>query len=124
MYFSAALSRSRQAPPGARVPRRTQHDDAFRWPGGESYAEFRARVLRALSRLAARHPGATVAVFTHSGVISQVLGTLRGRLAAQWERDRPEPMSATTVTWHGARPQALLEFKSRDWFRPVPRPLG
>jgi broad specificity phosphatase PhoE len=98
----------------------SQDDDAFRWPGGESYAEFRARVLGGLSRLAARHPGETVAVVTHSGLVSQVLGCLRGRLAAQWERDRPDPLSATTVLWDGARPQALLEFNSNGWFRSLP----
>jgi broad specificity phosphatase PhoE len=103
---------------------KSQEDDAFRWPGGESYAEFRARVLGGLSRLAARHPGETVAVVTHSGVISQVLGSLRGRLAAQWERGRPDPLSATTVLWNGARPEMLLEFNCSEWFRQVPRPHG
>jgi broad specificity phosphatase PhoE len=34
-----------------------QDDDDFRWPGGESYREFRERCLRAARRIAARHPG-------------------------------------------------------------------
>lgn len=95
---------------------KSQDDDAFRWPCGESYAEFRARVLGGLARLAARHPGGTVAVITHSGLISQVLGTLRGERAAAWERDRPDPLSATTVLWNGADPSVLLEFNSHEWF--------
>ena len=95
---------------------KSQKDDAFRWPSGESYAEFRARVVGSLTRLAARHPGETVAVVTHAGFISQVLGTLKGERAAAWEPDRPDPLSATTVLWDRDQPAALLEFNRQEWF--------
>ena len=47
-----------------------------RWdviPGAEPADEFAARVRDALVRLAGRHPDATIAVFTHGGVIGQAL---------------------------------------------------
>jgi probable phosphoglycerate mutase len=47
-----------------------------RWdviPGAEPSARFAARVRGAVGRLAAAHPGQRVAVFTHGGVIGQVL---------------------------------------------------
>jgi 2,3-bisphosphoglycerate-dependent phosphoglycerate mutase len=47
-----------------------------RWdviPGAEPADDFAARVREALVRLAGRHPDATIAVFTHGGVIGQAL---------------------------------------------------
>jgi probable phosphoglycerate mutase len=52
-----------------------------RWdviPGAEHPEDFAARVRAAITRIAARHPGSRVAVFTHGGVIGQALA-----LAAQ-----------------------------------------
>jgi probable phosphoglycerate mutase len=39
------------------------------WKGGESYEEMGARVIAALIRLAAKHPGETLLVVTHGGSI-------------------------------------------------------
>jgi probable phosphoglycerate mutase len=47
-----------------------------RWdviPGAESVVAFASRVREAVRRLAAAHPGQRLAVFTHGGVIGQVL---------------------------------------------------
>jgi 2,3-bisphosphoglycerate-dependent phosphoglycerate mutase len=93
-----------------------QDDDGFAWPGGESYREFRERVLRGLSTTAAAHTGERIAVVTHAGVISQVLGVVRHRRAAVWSVDRPEPFTATEVTWAGRRPVAVLTYNDRDWY--------
>ena len=93
---------------------RSQQDDDFTWPEGESYREFRQRVLTALSGIAARHRGERVAVVTHAGVIAQVLGVLKGRPAAVWEHDRPSPLTVTEVTWIDGAPAAVLRFNARD----------
>ena len=87
-----------------------QRDDEFRWPGGESYAEFRRRIVASLDRIAALHPDAEVAVVTHSGVVAQVLGILEGRAAAVWERDRPHPLAVTEVTWAPGGPLRRIRF--------------
>jgi alpha-ribazole phosphatase/probable phosphoglycerate mutase len=93
-----------------------QRDDGFAWPGGESYREFRARVLQALGRIAGAYRGELVAVVTHAGVIAQAIGTIRGRPAAAWEPDRPDALTATEIAWSGGRPQALVSFNRADWY--------
>lgn len=52
-----------------------------RWeviPGAEKAADFAARVRGAIERIAAAHPDQTVAVFTHGGVIGQILAEATG----------------------------------------------
>lgn len=86
-----------------------QDDPEFRWPGGESYREFRERVLGTLRRLAERHASERVLVVTHAGVISQVVGSQRAVSAACWERFRPHNGSLTEVRW-GPRGIELMRF--------------
>jgi len=93
-----------------------QNDDAFAWPGGETYAQFRARVLAGLEAAAAAHPSGRIAVVTHAGVISQVLGVIRGRTAAAWAVDRPDPLTATEVSWEHGTPRAVFTYGDRDWY--------
>jgi 2,3-bisphosphoglycerate-dependent phosphoglycerate mutase len=76
-----------------------QHDDSFRWPGGESYTEFRGRVRRAVDRIAARHAPGDALVVTHTGVITQALGMLHGWGAARWDRGRPAHAAIVEVDW-------------------------
>jgi probable phosphoglycerate mutase len=52
-----------------------------RWdviPGAEPSGEFAARVRGAVTRLAAAHPGQRLAVFTHGGVIGQLMALASG----------------------------------------------
>ena len=100
-----------------------QDDADFRWPGGESYRELRARSLAALHSLAARHPGQRVAVVTHAGVISQVLGALAGTSPARWEDFRPGNTALTEVAWseEGGR---CLSFDDRSHLCEVPAPIA
>jgi broad specificity phosphatase PhoE len=95
---------------------RAQVDCDFAWPGGESYACFRRRVLAALAGIAAKHPGQRVAVVTHAGVISQVLGSVRGRPPGVWEVDRPDPLTATEVTWDNGAPLSLVRYNDSHWY--------
>jgi broad specificity phosphatase PhoE len=44
-----------------------------RFPGGESFADLRARVLAASDEIRGRHTGATIAVVAHGGVTRTVL---------------------------------------------------
>ena len=94
-----------------------QHDDDFSWPAGESYRQFRARVLGTLGRIAAAHPGQRVAIVTHTGVVTQVLGVLRNRPAAAWAHDRPSPFTLTSVTWAHAAPLHVTTFDQPEWWR-------
>jgi alpha-ribazole phosphatase len=93
-----------------------QAEDTFAWPGGETYAQFRARVLTGLSGVAATYPAGRVIVVTHAGVVSQVLGVVRKRPACVWQPDRPRPLSATEVLWDGGQPRTVLSFNDPDWY--------
>ena len=52
------------------------HED-FCMPGGETTREFHARVLDAVYRIAGDHPGATLVVVTHGGVLDMIWRTAR-----------------------------------------------
>jgi probable phosphoglycerate mutase len=45
------------------------HEPDYGPPGGETLAEFHARVLTAVTSIATRHCGQTVAIVTHGGVL-------------------------------------------------------
>jgi 2,3-bisphosphoglycerate-dependent phosphoglycerate mutase len=101
-----------------------QADDAFRWPGGESYSRFRMRVLRGLHGIARRFPGGSVVVFTHAGVVSQVMGLIQGRGPAEWKRCLPRHTGITEVLWNHASPE-LVAFDDCDHLtRATPRRLA
>jgi broad specificity phosphatase PhoE len=93
-----------------------QNDETFAWPGGESYRQFRARILDGLRATARAHAGHRVAVVTHAGVVSQILGVLRGRTASTWAADRPDPLTATEITWSADGPFGLVSFNRPDWY--------
>ena len=79
-----------------------RHDDpGFRWPGGESYEELRARSVDAATRIASGHPGGRVVVVTHAGVISQLVGWIRGVSPARWDLFRPRNGSITELVLRG-----------------------
>lgn len=76
-----------------------QQDDDFRWPGGESYREFRERCLRIFQSIVGEYRGQTVAVVSHAGVISQIVGAQRGTRAAEWEQYRPGNTGVTKLIY-------------------------
>jgi 2,3-bisphosphoglycerate-dependent phosphoglycerate mutase len=52
------------------------HED-FCMPEGESTRQFHSRVMNAVYRLVASHPGETVVVVTHGGVLDMIYRTAR-----------------------------------------------
>jgi broad specificity phosphatase PhoE len=93
-----------------------QDDDAFAWPQGESYRDFRARIVEGLRATVEAHSAGRLAIVTHAGVISQLLGIIRGRPAAVWELDRPQPLTATEITWRDGAPRSVLSYNDPDWY--------
>jgi len=94
-----------------------QSNSEFAWPNGETYRNFRRRIFQALSGIAKRHSNARIPVVTHTGVISQVVGAMKGLLPAVWEQHRPGPFTATEVIWRGESPVELISFNLSDWWR-------
>ena len=52
-------------------------EEDFAMPEGESTRDFHARVMAAVQRLVAAHPGETVVVVTHGGVLDMIYRTAR-----------------------------------------------
>jgi broad specificity phosphatase PhoE len=94
-----------------------ESDDDFRWPGGESYAELRARALSSASAIAARHPAKRIAIVTHAGVITQLLGHITGTRPARWSAFRVGNASITEVTWASAGSE-ILAYDIREHLPP------
>lgn len=98
--------------------RNASQDDAdFAWPNGETYKNFRERVFRALDLIASRHRNARIPVVTHTGVIAQAVGAIKGLSPAVWEHHRAGPLTATEVIWRDGVPVQLLSFNVSGWWR-------
>lgn len=89
-----------------------QEREDFRWPGGESYREFRDRCIAAVRSIAAAHPSGRAVIVTHAGVISQILGFLSGVSPARWGLFRPGNASITELAWRGCS-GVVVSFDSR-----------
>lgn len=71
----------------------------FMWPSGESRSGFTARVSNALNGIALAHPGQTVGVVTHGGVIATFLTIVNRESPAYWRRWVVPNASLTEVRW-------------------------
>jgi alpha-ribazole phosphatase/probable phosphoglycerate mutase len=75
-----------------------------RFPGGESLADLRARVLPALEQIRGRHERESVAVVAHGGVIRVVLADVLGlQDGALFRLDQAEG-GVSVVDWLGGVP--------------------
>ena len=77
-------------------------DEDFSWPGGESRNAFTARVRGVIDRIASAHPGQTVAIVTHGGVISTFLTIIHGQPPGLWREWLVNNASLTEVAWDPA----------------------
>lgn len=96
-----------------------QDDDDLGWPGGESYRQLRDRCLLAVRRITEAHPGERVLVFTHAGVISQLMGVLHEIRPAAWEPFRPGNCSITEIEWTDGTGR-LIRFDDRSHLDGLP----
>ena len=71
----------------------------FMWPSGESRSGFTARALRVINEIAGRHPGRSVGVVTHGGLIATLLTVLHGESAANWRKWVVPNASLTEIVW-------------------------
>jgi broad specificity phosphatase PhoE len=95
---------------GLTVGEIAEHDDPAlaRWlphpareqlapPGGETQPEMSRRVLAALRRIAARHPGETVVIATHGGPIKSAVFAILDIPITSWHRTWISNGSLTTL---------------------------
>jgi broad specificity phosphatase PhoE len=78
-------------------------------PGGESFADVRARLLSGFGRIARAHAGATVALVGHGGTLKGLIALLIGlppeRVDALSLRANA---SLSVIDFRGGRPQLAL----------------
>jgi broad specificity phosphatase PhoE len=68
------------------------------WEDGESYEEMAERVLAAVNRIAAAHPGGSVLIVSHGGPIRAIQGAANGMDIDEYRRLRPvEPNARLTA---------------------------
>jgi broad specificity phosphatase PhoE len=79
-----------------------------RFPGGETFAELRERVCRALDAIVARHSDETVAIVTHAGSIRAALATWLGIAGEQIFRIDQRTASINIVDWLEGMPVVRL----------------
>ena len=79
----------------------------FRFPGGESFTEMQHRIVSALDRLRAAHPGATIVCVSHADPIKAAVAHALGTPLDLFQRIVISPCSVSAVAWGGAGPIVL-----------------
>lgn len=72
-------------------------DVTFGFPGGETRAQFYARVWRTFQQLADRHDGQEIAVVSHGGVLSSFLAWIAEGKPQRWRRYLKDNCSVSEV---------------------------
>ena len=103
------------------IQRFNASDPDWQAPHGESLIQAGLRVEGALRRIAAAHPGQTVAVFTHGTVIRQVLSHILALPPEQWGgTSHSENTAVTCLDFDGER----FSIRFRDDASHLPEELG
>jgi len=83
------------------------YPSGFRFPGGESFVEMQARMLGALGRLTAAHPGQTIVAVSHADTIKAAVAHALGTHLDLFQRIVISPCSISTVMYGDTGPMVL-----------------
>jgi probable phosphoglycerate mutase len=100
MELKAAIKR----PEWATVQR---YPSGFTFPGGESFLAMQARVLAALDRMRAAHPGQAVVAVSHADPIRAVVAHAMGSHLDMFQRVVVSPCSLTAIVFGAGGPTVL-----------------
>ena len=79
----------------------------FRFPGGESFTEMQARMVTALDRLRAKHPGGTIVCVSHADPIKAVVAHAMGTHLDLFQRIVIGTCSVSAIAYTGGGPIVL-----------------
>lgn len=79
----------------------------FRFPGGESFTEMQHRMVTALDRLRAAHPGNTIVCVSHADPIKAAVANAIGTHLDLFQRIVISPCSLSVLSWTGFGPVVL-----------------
>lgn len=74
-----------------------QNPSEFRFPGGESFVEMQERIVGGIRDLAARHPGETIACFSHADPIKAALTSFEGMELDRFQSVAVDPASVSSL---------------------------
>jgi probable phosphomutase (TIGR03848 family) len=87
---------------------------AFRFPGGESFLEMQSRIVDAIERIRAKHPGETVVVVSHADPIKAAAADAVGTPLDLFQRIVISPCSVTAILYGDSSPIALTVNSTGD----------
>ena len=87
---------------------------SFKYPGGESFAAFTARVQRALDQLLITHGTGEVALVAHGGVCRAIIGNALGMPTHNWLRLAQDYGCLNVIDWYDVNPTVRLLNGSSD----------
>jgi probable phosphoglycerate mutase len=98
-----------------------QNPSGFRFPGGESFTEMQARIVTAVQRLVAAHPGQTVVAVSHADPIKAAVAHAMGSHLDLFQRIVVSPCSVTAIIYSSSGPVVLcVNSTGRDLTSLVP----
>lgn len=113
-WTGASLASLRRLPQWQAV----QHNPSgFRFPGGESFVEMRARIAGAVERIVARHPGEVVVAVSHADPIKVAVGEAMGVPLDLVQRTAISTCSVSVVAYGPAGPSVLTVNSTGDLTR-------
>src|SRR2546423_5490203 len=86
----------------------------FRFPGGESFLEMQSRIVDALERIRAEHPGGTVVAVSHADPIKAAAADAVGTPLDLFQRIVISPCSVTAILYGDSSPIALTVNSTGD----------
>ncbi|HEY6531255.1 MAG TPA: MSMEG_4193 family putative phosphomutase [Acidimicrobiales bacterium] len=91
-----------------------RYPSGFRFPGGESFAEMQTRIVGAIDRLVARHPGQTIVAVSHADPIKAALAQALGTHLDLFQRIIVSPCSISAVLYGPSGPVVLAANSTGD----------
>jgi probable phosphoglycerate mutase len=91
-----------------------QFPSGFRFPGGESFPAMQARIVGALGRLVAAHPGETVVAVSHADPIKAAVAQALGTHLDLFQRIVVSPCSVSAIWYSIGGPAVLTTNSSGD----------
>ena len=81
---------------------------SFEYPGGESFACFIGRVLKAVDQLVMTHSNGEVVLVAHGGVCRAIIGSALGIPADNWLRLSQDYACLNVIDWYNRNPSLQL----------------
>jgi len=83
------------------------YPSGFRFPGGESFPEMQQRMVGAVDRLRAAHPGGVIVLVSHADPIKAAVAHALGTHLDLFQRIVISPCSVTTISYGDTGPTVL-----------------